>query len=199
MTNDPEHPDVEADDLEEAASDEPQDSAAEALSAELQALAPEQLREMLAETQVALSLAEMQRDEHLADLQRKAAELSNVLKREQRTAGAGRVEGRIDVMRVLLDVLDDFDRTAQAATASPDEGLRSGVGLVRDKLAGALAGQGLVRCGEVGEPFDPNHHEAIQQVDGDEPLEHPVVHEVFRPGYRVGERILRPAMVIVRQ
>lgn len=163
-------------------------------------LSREELEVQLAETQVALSMAEAQRDEHLADLQRKAAELANVLKREQKNAHVGRLEGRIDVMRSLLDVLDDFDRTRDAALASEDEALRSGVGMVHDKLRTALAGHGLTRVGEPGEAFDPNRHEAVQQVEAEDgPLDEPVVDQVFRPGYLVGDRVVRAAMVVVRQ
>jgi molecular chaperone GrpE len=48
-------------------------------------------------------------------------------------------------------------------------------------------------------PFDPNQHEAVQQQPADEPGDEPVVAEVLRPGYRLGERVLRPAMVVVEQ
>ncbi|MFT5221741.1 MAG: molecular chaperone GrpE [Glaciecola sp.] len=160
----------------------------------------EELEMQLAETQVALSLAEAQRDEHLGDLQRKAAELSNVLKREQRNAGLGRTEGRNEVLRSLLDVCDDIDRTMEAVAKSEDEALRGGVNLVHDKLAKVMASHGLVRIGEVDEAFDPNRHDAVQQIEAEDgPLDEQLVAEVYRPGYLVGDRVLRPAMVVVKQ
>lgn len=161
---------------------------------------PDELRQRLEQAEMAVLLLETERDEYRSDLQRKAAELSNVLKREQRNAGVGRLEGRMDVMRSLLDVLDDFERTMQAAATSEDEGLRSGISLVHGKFSTAMAAQGLVRTGEVGEPFDPNRHEAVQQIEAEDgPLESPIVHEIYRPGYLVGDRVLRAAMVVVAQ
>lgn len=160
----------------------------------------EELLQRLEQAEAALAIVEAERDEYLADLQRKAAELSNVLKREERNAGAGRVEGRLDVMRALLEVLDDFERTMAAVAASENASLRDGVAMVHDKLRAALAQQGLTRTGEVGETFDPNRHEAVQQVEADDgPHEDPVVAEVFRPGYVVGDRVVRAAMVVVKQ
>lgn len=161
----------------------------------------EELQQRLEEAEKALAIVEAERDEHLGDLQRKAAELSNVLKREERNAQTGRIEGRIEVMRSLLDVLDDFDRTMEAVAKSEDEGLRSGVAMVHDKLRSVLAQHGLTRVGEVGEPFDPTaKHEAVHQVEAEDgPLDEPVVAEVYRPGYVVGERVVRAAMVVVKQ
>jgi molecular chaperone GrpE len=142
--------------------------------------------------------AERQRDEYLDDLRRARAEFENFRRRTTRESAAARDAGRGDVAGALLDVLDDLDRTLEAADGSPDQTLAKGVSLVADKLVGTLRGLGLARLEPTGETFDPALHEAVQQVPSDEPVDAPVVESTLRPGYRLGDRVLRPAMVVVR-
>lgn len=157
----------------------------------------EDLDPATAELRAELAAALGQRDEYLDDVRRARADFENLRKRTTREAGVAREHGRADVAAALLEVLDDLDRTREAAVGSPDEALAKGVDLVADKLRRALEGQGLVRVDATGEPFDPEVHEAVQQVEADEPTDQPVVHQVLRAGYRLGERTLRPAMVVV--
>ncbi|MFA9431480.1 nucleotide exchange factor GrpE [Egicoccus sp. AB-alg2] len=156
---------------------------------------PRSREELLAE----LAAAESQRDQYLDDLRRAWAEFENFRKRTAREAAAQRDVGKADVTGALLEVLDDLDRTVEAAEQSSDENLAKGVQLVAEKLVRTLQGLGLERVDDTGVHFDPNHHEAVSQQPADEPAEHPVVAQVFRPGYRMGERVLRPAMVVVEQ
>lgn len=158
-------------------------------------LDPRTRQELLAE----LVEAESRRDEYLEDVRRARAELDNFRKRTMREGAQQREQGRIDVAGALLDVLDDLDRTVQAAEGSADESLATGVRLVADKLATQLGAVGLQRVDAVGVPFDPNEHEAVQQQPADEPVDHPVVAQVLRPGYRLGQRVIRAAMVVVAQ
>ncbi|MBW3658155.1 MAG: nucleotide exchange factor GrpE [Actinobacteria bacterium] len=151
--------------------------------------------ELLAE----LTEAEARRDEYLEDVRRARAEFENYRKRVLREGTAQRDQGRADVVARLLDVLDDFDRTLAAAGENADDGFVKGVSLVREKLVGTLRDLGLTRIDEVGVPFDPNRHEAVQQVEAEEPVDGPTVAELFRPGYELGGRVLRPAMVVVQQ
>ncbi|MEX0835907.1 MAG: nucleotide exchange factor GrpE [Nitriliruptor sp.] len=147
---------------------------------------------------VAVTTAERERDEYLDDLRRSRAEFENFRRRTQRDAGTARDAGRGDVAGALLDVLDDLDRTLDAAEDSADPGLAKGVSLVAEKLTTTLAGLGLVRLDPLGDPFDPSLHEAVQQVPADEPNDAPLVESTLRPGYRLGDRVLRPAMVVVK-
>jgi molecular chaperone GrpE len=150
------------------------------------------------ELRAELAASATQRDEYLDDLRRARAEFENYRRRTGREAAAARDHGRGDVAMALVDVLDDLDRTVEAADGSADETLAKGVVLVADKLQRTLATQGIVRIAEVGAPFDPAVHEAVQQVAADPPTEDgPVVATILRPGYRLDERILRPAMVVV--
>ncbi|WP_052665251.1 nucleotide exchange factor GrpE [Nitriliruptor alkaliphilus] len=147
---------------------------------------------------VAAHEAERQRDEYLDDLRRARAEFENFRRRTGRESAAARDAGRGDVASALLEVLDDLDRTLAASEGSADETLVKGVSLVAEKLSSTLAGLGLVRIDPLDDPFDPSLHEAVQHLPADEPTDAPVVDSTLRPGYRLGDRVLRPAMVVVR-
>lgn len=153
----------------------------------------------------AVETAETQRDEYLDDLRRAHADFDNYRKRVARDSGVQRETGRADVVGALLDVLDDLDRVVAAAggvdadTAGTEAAaVASGVRVVADKARQALGTFGVERVDTPGVPFDPTVHDAVQQVD-DEDVETPTVHEILRPGYRITERVLRPAMVVVAQ
>jgi molecular chaperone GrpE len=171
--------------------------------AELPDLHPEELatqdprskEELVAE----LAEAESRRDEYLDDLRRARAEFENFRKRTLRESSTQREAGKADAVSGLLEVLDDLDRTLEAADGSSDESLGRGVALVAEKLVRSLQAIGLERIDQTGITFDPNVHEAVQQRPGEEARDEPVVAEVFRPGYRLGERVLRAAMVVVEQ
>lgn len=150
----------------------------------------------------ALLLVESDRDEYLDDLRRARAEFDNYRRRVTREAASQRRAGVAEAATAMLEVLDDLDRTLEAAAGSSDEQLAKGVELVASKLTGALRGLGVQRVDETGVPFDPNLHEAVQQVpreaDPDAGADHePTVVQVFRPGYRLDDRVLRAAMVVV--
>jgi molecular chaperone GrpE len=140
---------------------------------------------------------EAQRDEYLDDLRRAHADFENYRKRVMRDGLVQRDQGRADVVVVLLDALDDLDRAVMAA-ADDDGPVAAAVRAVRDKAQRALEGQSVVRVDEAGVAFDPTVHDAVQQVE-DDTVGAPTVREVLRPGYRMGERVLRPAMVVVAQ
>ncbi len=145
----------------------------------------------------ALMTAEVERDDFLDQLRRKQAEFDNFRKRMAKDAQRQRQAGKEAVAQAMLDVLDDFDRTVAALEA--DDASRKGIELVRDKLVLALKGQGLERMEAAGAPFDPNLHEAVQQVPSEDGGGEPTVSEVLRHGWTMHERVLRPAMVVVAQ
>jgi molecular chaperone GrpE len=146
-----------------------------------------------------LEVAERARDEYLDDLRRALADFENYRKRVARDASAQREHGRADVVAALLDALDDLDRVVAAATGDVDAGtIASAVGVAADKAQRALSTLGVTRVDVAGVAFDPTVHDAVQQVP-DEAAEEPTVREVLRPGYRLGERVLRAAMVVVAQ
>jgi molecular chaperone GrpE len=148
------------------------------------------------ELHAALVEAEAARDEYLDDLRRARAEFDNYRRRMMREGSTQRDAGRAELAEGLLEVLDDLDRTLDAASASADEALAHGVELVATKLRESLEHRGLERIDSVEVAFDPQMHEAVQHRPDDEHDE-PTVVEVLRPGYRWGERVLRAAMVVV--
>lgn len=140
-----------------------------------------------------------ERDDYLDALQRSRAEFENYRRRATREAQAARGAGVGDLATKLLDVLDDIDRTAEAAAGSSDDALAGGIRAVQRKIADVLVGVGVERVDQAGVPFDATRHEAVQQVPAEEPVDEPEVAQVLRPGYLLGDRVLRAAMVAVRQ
>lgn len=122
-----------------------------------------------------------------ADLQRVQADFANYRKRALRDQQAAADRAKAVVVNQLLGVLDDLDRARKHGD------LESGpLKAVADKLEGALTGLGLTAFGEEGEDFDPVLHEAVQhEGDGSRP----VIGTVMRQGYKLGDQILRHAMV----
>ncbi|MGO4541113.1 nucleotide exchange factor GrpE [Paenibacillus sp. 2TAB19] len=97
----------------------------------------------------------------------------------------------------LLPVVDNFDRAMAAASANGDfESLAKGVEMIFRQLEQTLTGEGLKAMNVVGEPFNPEFHQAIMQVESDEHEEGIIVEEVQK-GYMLKDKVLRPAMVKV--
>jgi molecular chaperone GrpE len=128
--------------------------------------------------------------ERTADLQRVQAEYANYRRRVERDRQAVGEQALGSVVAGLLPLLDDVDRARAHGEAS------DGFTLIADGLEAALGKLGLARFGDAGEPFDPTIHEALTHGYSAEVSE-PVCAEVYQPGYRVGERVLRPARVAV--
>jgi molecular chaperone GrpE len=137
-----------------------------------------------------LDLAKQEAAERTADLQRVTAEYANYRKRVDRDRESVITAAKSSVIMELLTVLDDLDR----ARAHGD--LVGSFGAVADKLTGALTKLGLKPLGTVGDPFDPAVHEAVQFGTSAEVTE-PTVTAVFRSGYTLGDKLVRPAVVVV--
>ena len=131
-----------------------------------------------------------QLDERTGDLQRITAEYSNYRRRVERDRQLVIDVAKAQVTSQLLTVLDDIERAQEHGDLS------GAFKAVADKLVAALQAQGLEPFGAVGEVFDPAVHEAVQHSTAADVSE-PTVTAVLRPGYRFGERVLRPAMVAV--
>jgi molecular chaperone GrpE len=135
-------------------------------------------------------LAELQNqvDERTADVQRVQAEYANYRKRMERDRVAIAETATAAVVSALLPVLDDIDRAREHGD------LTGGLKAVADQLDGVLAKLGLEAFGAVGDPFDPTMHEAVTHDERDD-VQTSTCTLVMRRGYRIGERLLRPAMV----
>ena len=145
-------------------------------------------------------------------LLRRAAEFQNYRRRTEAELGQAAARGREEVVAELLDVYDDLRRSidaaaraaaqeeqaAEGASGPAFDALRQGVELVYRKFGGALSRMGVEAIPAVGQPFDENLHEAMlqQPAPNAETASGTVLAEV-QPGYRMGERVLRHARVIV--
>ncbi len=144
-----------------------------------------------------LAAARATADEYLAALQRERAEFQNYKRRagEERERELGLASESL--LRKLLALADDFDRALeQLPEALRSEGWVDGIVAIDRKLRQTLESEGLSPIEAVGRPFDPREHEAVATVPGAGQPEGHVVTEVRR-GYRLRDRVLRPAMVAV--
>ena len=137
--------------------------------------------------QLATALAE-----RTADLQRLQAEYANYRKRVDRDRIAVREQALANVLSELLPTIDDIGRAREHGE------LTGGFKSVADSLEGAMAKLGLTSYGEDGDPFDPTVHEALMHSYSSDVTE-PTCVRILQPGYKVGDRILRPARVAVAE
>lgn len=132
-------------------------------------------------------------DEHLADLKRVTAEYANYRKRTEANREVERERAVGAAVAVLLPVLDDLDRAEKHGDLEGDAPFAT----IAAKLRAAVEKLGLTPFGEVGEPFDPQKHEAIFQQQSDE-VETDTVADVVETGYLLGGTLLRAAKVVVK-
>ena len=142
----------------------------------------------------ALGLAEQKAAEHLADLQRLQAEYVNYRKRVDRDREAAGGLATSKVIESLIPVLDDIAGAREHGDLDQDGPFKS----IAAKLEEALGRLGWTSFGAAGEPFDPQVHEALMSQPSTE-VDIPTVQHVAQPGHRIGDRVVRPARVIVAQ
>ncbi len=141
----------------------------------------------------ALDAAYAKAAEHLADLQRLQAEYVNYRKRVDRDRELIAVNATAKAVEALIPVLDDL-----AAAREHGDLAEGPFAAIADKLEAALGRLGWSSYGAAGEEFDPQLHEALMSQPSTEVTE-PTVQHVAQPGHRIGDRVLRPARVIVAQ
>jgi len=128
---------------------------------------------------------------------RAQAELENYRKRAGRELQEERRYANMPLMRDLLPVLDNIDRAIRAAEQNPESaGLLEGVKMVGEQLNSVLEKHHCVSIATLHEPFDPNLHQAIQQISCDEHPPNTVI-DVAQSGYQLHDRVVRPSQVIV--
>jgi molecular chaperone GrpE len=133
--------------------------------------------------------AEEQLAERTADLQRLQAEYVNYKRRVDRDRELVRAQGEAAVLQSLLTVLDDIARAAEHGE------LEGGFKAVADSLQQAVGKHRLEAFGAKGEPFDPSLHEAVFHAGESAEVDTTTIDAVMRTGYRIGDRVLRPATV----
>jgi molecular chaperone GrpE len=135
-----------------------------------------------------------ERDSLVDRLARMQAEFDNARKRAAKEQQDFRDYALVDTIKSIIPVLDSFDR---ALRTSPEKSeFHSGMELIHKQLVDALSKLGVKPISAKGEQFDPRYHEAIEMVDTEDVDDHKVLEELQR-GYRLKDRLLRPAMVKV--
>jgi molecular chaperone GrpE len=155
---------------------------------------PENVEQEVVEEVDALEAVTRERDEYLDSLRRLKAEFENYRKRAAREQESLVARAHERLVKELIPVLDDLARALEAAERHEEAQLEEGVSLVHRQLAAVLAKEGLAEIETEG-AFDPNVHEALLSQPSDEP-EGSVI-EVIQKGYTLGDRVLRPARVVV--
>ncbi len=123
---------------------------------------------------------------------RLVAEYDNYRKRTAREKDSIYPDAVANTLKEILPVLDNFERALEAPCS--DEEFKKGMTMIHEGLVSVLTRLGVEPIGVVGEEFDPNRHNAVMHVD-DESLGKNVVAQIFQKGYRIGDKILRYAMV----
>jgi molecular chaperone GrpE len=136
-----------------------------------------------------------ERDLLLDRLARLQAEFDNYRKRASREQSDYREYALADAVRSLLPILDSFERALQTSAGQTGD-FRAGVELIYKQFSDALTKLGATAIAAVGQPFDPRFHEAIEMVETGDAKDNQVIEELQR-GYRMKDRLLRPAMVRV--
>jgi molecular chaperone GrpE len=159
--------------------------------------AEEPAQEQVSETEALQAEVERLRAEKnifLERLARMQAEFDNARKRAQREQQDFKDYALADAIKSIVPVLDSFDR---ALAANPSaESFRSGMELIDRQFHDALTKLGVTEIAAEGQPFDPTVHEAIEMVETDQVPDNHVLQELQR-GYKLKDRLLRPAMVRV--
>ena len=138
-------------------------------------------------------------DEHWDRLLRTTADFENFKKRAAREKQEAIKYANESLLQKLVPVLENLDMALAAAQAAPpdaSQSLHDGVGLICQQLKSVLTEAGIEEVDAVGKPFDPHLHEAVSQQETPEVPEGHVVHQL-RKGYKLRDRLLRPASVVV--
>lgn len=154
-------------------------------------LSPEQIEELQAKA--------AKGDEHWERLLRTTADFDNYKKRAAREKQDAIKYANESLVGKIIPVLDNFEMALAAAQSSSTEGLKSlqdGVTMIQTQLKAVLAEAGLEEIDATGKPFDPNLHEAVSQQESATVADGHVLQQL-RKGYKMRERLLRPATVIV--
>ena len=141
-----------------------------------------------------LTLVSKERDEYLDALQRLKAEFDNYRKRVARDQQELAARAHERLVKELVPILDDLERALEAVTQHEEAQLEEGVRLVYRSLGDLLAREGLTEVGTAGK-FDPHTQEALLSQPSNE--EEGAVIQVLQKGYSLGDRVLRPARVVI--
>lgn len=157
----------------------------------------EKKRHETAALEAKLDAAEKKADDLKSQLLRTAAEYDNYRKRSQREADQKFNDGVSHAVTQILGILDTLDMAANAACA--DDNYKKGVMMTLDKAGQALEKLNITEIEAQDKPFDPNLMNAVQQVPPQDGQESGTVVQVFQKGYKIGDKIIRHATVVVAE
>jgi molecular chaperone GrpE len=177
------------------------DTSPAGIAAQLEAIRAEsdaKVKAAVGEHEEARSKAEAERDEYLAALQRERAEFTNFRARTMRERDQERGLAGVDLITKVLILADDFDRAIESRPAGLEgDAWADGIAAIDRKLRLLLDSEGVTAVeASAGSPFDPREHEAVTAIPGTGLPDGSIVSEVRR-GYRLRDRVIRPALVVV--
>ena len=126
---------------------------------------------------------------------RLAAEYKNYQDRSEREKSNIRQDSLIDAVSSILPIIDDIERTLPSFSDAGEK-YEKGVSMILKRVSECLKNLGVEEFGEKGEEFDPNIHNASSKIESDEEIS--VISEVYQKGYKIKNKLIRPAMVQVR-
>jgi molecular chaperone GrpE len=160
--------------------------------------APEPEKDPVKELQDKLDAAEKEKKDNWDRYLRSAADLENLRKRQKRELEDAKFEIKNKVLKEMLPVVDNLERAIEHAVAGQGgekNPIVEGVQLVLRQFTTAFERLDVTAIDALGQPFDPNLHEAISQLESDQPAG--TIIQVLQRGYKAGDRLLRPALVVV--
>jgi molecular chaperone GrpE len=177
------------------------DTSPAGIAAQLEAIRAEsdaKVKAAVGEHEEARAKAEAERDEYLAALQRERAEFTNFRARTSRERDQERGLAGVDLITKVLILADDFDRAIESRPAGLEgDAWADGIAAIDRKLRLLLDSEGVTAVeASAGSPFDPREHEAVTAIPGTGLPDGSIVQEVRR-GYRLRDRVIRPALVVV--
>lgn len=160
----------------------------------------------VAELERRVAESEKSAQEYLAKYRQAAQEFEDARARMRKELAKDAERSRREVLVSLLDVVDNLDRAIDAAKAAPRsagqgddaaDALLQGVEMVQQQFLARLEALGVRRIHTLGQPFDPLLHEAVTTMPAPDPASEGIIMGVITHGYRIGDDILRPALVAV--
>ncbi len=166
------------------------------MKSRLETVKPSDIEEDLDKAQKLIEQERNRGEDYLARLTYLQADFENYRKRIDREMRDVEDFSTSSLVRKLLPVLDDLDLAIATAGKDASGGIVEGITMVQKNMMSTLQGEGLREIEAVGQPFDPEIHEAVERVDGTENKRDMVVAEI-RKGYIFKDKVLRPSMVRV--
>ena len=160
-----------------------------------QEVKPEEAQQAAASEETELEKLQKEFEEHKQQHLRVLAEYDNFRKRTQNEKNAIYNNAVSDTVQAILPIADNIERALSQENASAED-MHKGVEMIENQIKACFEKLGLTEMGQVGESFDPNLHNAVAHIE-DESLGENVIAAVYQKGYKLGDRVVRHAMVQV--